>query len=125
MFAPASVLLDEQIRHSVRVSSIEVGGWVWAVNVPALMRQLATLIGYAYDEFDEDAVEAGLAGTDADQASGWYDYPLIGQPALTVGLAQNVGAEPVSVRVVGDMDPVLAARVDTVISVLAAVRTTP
>jgi hypothetical protein len=99
-----------------------VAGWVRSENVSALMTWLSFFVGYAYDDSDWQAVEAALPGTDADNASGWYDYPLVGTPPLTVWLAQNVGADPVSVRVEGDMDVVLAARVDTLVSVLADVR---
>lgn len=95
---------------------------MWGENVPVLMRTLSALVGYRYDSSDEIAVEFGLPSTDADADDRWFDYPLVGQPIITVWLAQNVGAEPVSVRVVGDMDPVLAARVDTAIGVMADIR---
>jgi hypothetical protein len=99
----------------------EVGGWVWPSNVEPLLRWVSLYVGYSFDLTDWQAVEAALPATDADAADGWYDYPLAGTPPVQVNLAQNVGALPVMVRVVGEMDPVLEARIDTLVSVLADV----
>ncbi|WP_406045702.1 hypothetical protein OG799_15210 [Micromonospora sp. NBC_00898] len=51
-------------------------------------------------------------------ADAWYIYPLAGTPSLTVSLAQAAGGSVVSVRVDGDIDPILAARVETLLDLL-------
>ncbi len=99
----------------------EVGGWVWPSNVEPLLRWVSLFVGYSFDDSDWQALEAALPSTDAEAADGWYDYPLMGTPPVQVYLARNVGASPVMVRVVGTMDPVLEARIDTLVSVLADV----
>ena len=99
----------------------EVAGWGLEGNVRTLMTWLAHYVGYAYDESDWQALELALSATDADASGGWYDYPLSGSPALTVWLAQNLGATVVSVRVTGAMDALLAARAGTLLDVLADV----
>lgn len=78
-------------------------------------------MGYSFDQTDWQAIETALPTTDADTADGWYEYPLTGTPPLTVSLARTVDALPVMVRVVGEMDQVLEARIDTLVSVLAEV----
>jgi hypothetical protein len=98
-----------------------VGGWVWPSTVHTMMEFLASFVGYDFGYSDWDAVRFGLEGTDADLSDGFYEYPLVGDPVLTVRLARNVGADPVDVTVTGAMDVVLEARVDTLISVLTTV----
>jgi hypothetical protein len=100
------------------MESGDVGGWILPANVRTLMFWTAHYVGYSFDESDWQAVRAALPMTNAEQASGWYDYPLIGSPALTVWLAQVPGDSSVSVRVTGLMDEVLAARFETLIHVL-------
>ena len=50
----------------------------------------------------------------------WFDYPLVGNRPLNVSLARHPGASPVGVRITGNLDEVLAARADTLLSVLSA-----
>jgi hypothetical protein len=100
----------------------QVDGWVWPENVQPMLRLLSGYIGYAFDDSDWQAVEAALPETDADDHDAWYAYPLLGSPPLTVALAQNVGAEPVAVRVSGARDAVLSARISTVLDALADMR---
>lgn len=100
-----------------RVASTEIAGWVRESNVRRLMVYISLWIGYRFDDVDWQAIEDALPDTDTDSER-WYDYPLVGDPDLVVWLAINVGAVPVSVKVVGDMDAVLAARVDTAIELL-------
>jgi hypothetical protein len=54
-----------------------------------------------------------------DEPESWYDYVLRGHASLTVWLAANPGANPVSRRVIGEMDDLRVARVETLPSVLA------
>jgi hypothetical protein len=96
----------------------EVAGWILPGNVRTFMFWLAHYIGYSFDDNDWATVEAALPATNSEQASGWYDYPLIGSPALQVWLAKTPGDTPVSVRVTGDLGLILAARFETLIHVL-------
>jgi hypothetical protein len=96
----------------------EVGGWILPGNVRTLMFWLSHYVGYSFDDNDLATVEAALPKTNSQQATGWYDYPLIGSPALQVWLALTPGDTPVSVRVTGELNPVLAARFETLIHVL-------
>jgi hypothetical protein len=100
------------------VGSGEVVGWILPGNVRTLMFWVAYYVGYSFEDTDWAAVEAELPATNSDQASGWYDYPVIGSPPLRVWLAQAPGDTLVSVRVAGDMDPVLEARFETLIHLL-------
>ncbi len=97
-----------------------VSGWVRSSNVRQLFRWLSLYVGYGFDESDWHAIAAALPDTDDEAENGWYDYPLAGMPPLRVSVARSVGADPVMVTVTGDMDTVLTARVDTLISVMAA-----
>jgi hypothetical protein len=101
------------------VTELEVGGWVLPGNVRALFSWLSLFVSYDFDDSDWQAIEQALPHTDDKAEGGWYDYPLVGLPVLRVQVAQCVGADPVMVRVTGDMDAVLHARVDTLISVMA------
>jgi hypothetical protein len=80
-----------------------VDGRVTEERLVGLLRQISGFIGYAYDELDEAALTGALEG-------GWFEYPLAGTPRLLVRLAA-AGAH-VRVRVEGDMDLVLAARIE-------------
>ncbi len=99
-----------------------VSGWVWPSNVRQLCFWLSHYVGYKFDEWDWDAIAAALPNTDADSEGGWYEYPLSGEPLLTLHLARNTGASPVSVRVVGPLDALLAARAETLLDVFSDVR---
>ena len=96
----------------------EVVGWVFDSAVLSFMAFLARWVGYAFDELDGEAIDAGVSATDA-EADRWFEYPLPGEPALRVRLARDVGTSVVHVRVVGGMDAVLEARVETLIDVLS------
>jgi hypothetical protein len=103
------------------MDDVTVAGWVWPSTVHTMMEFLSSFVGYGFGYSDWDAVRFGLEGTDTDRSDGFYEYPLVGDPVLTVRLARNVGADPVDVSVTGAMDVVLQARVDTLISVLTTV----
>jgi hypothetical protein len=107
-------------QDALRESSLvvtSVDGWVWDYNVHLFMSHVARAIGHSYDDLDRGAVEAGLAHTDVDEDE-WFDFPLVGRQQLTAHLARNSGASPVMFRVVGEIDDVLRARVETIIDVL-------
>jgi hypothetical protein len=56
-----------------------------------------------------------LEDTDDDPAERWFSYPLAGTPAPWVHLARADGGGVVSVRIEGDINQVLAARLDTLL----------
>jgi hypothetical protein len=78
-------------------------------------------VGYTFDEADWQAVENALPETRWDPPEQWYDYPIVGSRTLTVFLARADGADPVGIRVQGELDEVLAARIETIIAILADV----
>lgn len=49
------------------------------------------------------------------EADAWWEYPIDGQPPVTVRLALDPGTSIVVVHVVGDLNDVLAARVETLV----------
>lgn len=91
---------------------------MWEDNVSRMLMHLSVMVEYKYDELDADAVEAGLLNTDADRDR-WFEYSLVGSRQLDVSMARHPDAVPVAVRVSGDLDDVLAARIDTLLAVLS------
>jgi hypothetical protein len=97
-------------------------GWILAANVRALIQSLAALVDYEADDWDWDAIEAGLSHSDADDPQAWYDYPLVGTRTLRLDLAHDPCSNITSVQVHHPADEVLAARIETVMSMLAHYR---
>jgi len=97
-----------------------VDGWVFEENVVRFLEHLSRAIGYEYDAADEDALVGALDETDDESATAWFRYPLQGRPPLVVSLARAVGGSVVGVRVDGDIDAVLEARIDTMLSLLSS-----
>ena len=96
----------------------DIGGWVRHEDVRRFLEYVSLWIGYDFGPLDWQTVETALLTTDAEREDGWYDHPLLGEPPLVVWIAQNVGDGVVSVRVVGAVDAVLAARIETAIDLL-------
>lgn len=88
----------------------EVSGWIWPENRMRLMRWLSVYIDYSFGESDEIAI--------ANATGDRFEYPLVGEPELFVALEPDPDGDPVSVWVSGQMDDVLAARVETLLDVL-------
>ena len=103
------------------MGDVRVSGWVWPSNVRQLFTWLSLYVGYAFDESDWQAIETALPDTDNEAENGWYNYPIAGVPPLRVSVARSGDADPVMVNVSGDMDAVLEARIDTLVSVMADV----
>ncbi|WP_432986992.1 hypothetical protein [Dactylosporangium sp. CA-233914] len=97
---------------------ITVAGWVFETNVVRFLEYLSRYIDYPYDAADEDALIGALDGTDDESDTAWFEYPLQGTPPVMVSLAQAVGGSVVSVRVHGELDSILAARIDTMLDLL-------
>jgi hypothetical protein len=49
------------------------------------------LVRYRFDQWDEDAVSAGLEGSDA-EADRWFEYSLDGESRVTLRCAVDVNA---------------------------------
>jgi hypothetical protein len=71
------------------VGGDEISRWVWEQNVRMALKYLSRWTEYRFDDTDWQADETSLPQPDADRTDGWYDYPLGGQPPLTVWLAVN------------------------------------
>ena len=96
-----------------------VSGWIREDGVAELLGWVAGYIGYTYDQFDEQALVGALDPTD-DEAGHWFEYPLLGSPALTVRLARSPGSAVVMTQIHGHLDDILAARIDTLLAVFAS-----
>ena len=101
------------------MSQNQVNGWVEYSNTEMLFEYLAGWIGYDFGESDWQAIEVALPWTDADREDGWYEYPLLGDPVLTVRVADHPGDDIVSFQITGEIDEVLEARIETALSLLA------
>ncbi|BCB89678.1 hypothetical protein Psuf_069910 [Phytohabitans suffuscus] len=95
-----------------------MAGWVFEDNVVQFLGHVSRYIGYRFDDLDEAALAGALERTDDESTDGWFSYPLRGTPPLTASLARAVGGSVVSIRVEGDIDPVLAARIETLLDLL-------
>ncbi|GAA4935837.1 hypothetical protein [Actinoplanes utahensis] len=93
-------------------------GWIFEENTVRFLETLSWFIGYRYDHADEDALTGALDGTDDETESAWFRYPLMGTPPLEVSLARSSGATTVSIQITGDIDPILHARIDTMLHLL-------
>jgi hypothetical protein len=97
---------------------VEVAGWVHADNVTRACQYLASYVGAKWDDFDQDALEGHLAGTDAERDDGWFEYPVGGDPVIVISVAVDPGTDVVQLRVRGNLTDVLVARFDTLLDVL-------
>jgi hypothetical protein len=95
-----------------------VAGWVFEDNVVRFMELVSRYIGYEYDDLDEAALIGAIERTDDESAESWFSYPLQGAPPLTTYLARAVDGSIVSIRVEGDIDPTLTARIETLFDLL-------
>lgn len=102
--------------HTSAVQTVD--GWVSEENVVQLLEHVSRYIEYDYGELDEVALTGALELTDDEVADGWFSYPLVGTPLLTISLARAVGGSDVSVRLEGEIDPILAARFETLFDLL-------
>ncbi|GHG31934.1 MULTISPECIES: hypothetical protein [Amycolatopsis] len=93
-----------------------VAGWIFEGNLTKVVEYAAALVGYGWDELDDGALEAGVPETDADlPPSTWFAYPIAGTPELALRIARDRDAGILSVIIDGEMDDVLAARLETLL----------
>jgi hypothetical protein len=97
---------------------VSVTGWVFEGNLVRFLELVSGYTGYEYDDLDEIALLGAVERTDDELVESWFSYPLQGAPPLTIYLARAVGGSVVSVRVEGDIDPVLTARIETLFDLL-------
>ncbi|MEV4510868.1 hypothetical protein AB0K00_18080 [Dactylosporangium sp. NPDC049525] len=96
----------------------DAAGRVLEGNVVRFLELVSTYIGYRYDDLDEVAVTGAIECTDNESTESWFSYPLQGAPPLSTYLARAVGGSVVSIRVEGNIDPILAARIETLFDLL-------
>lgn len=96
----------------------ELEGWVDEENLERWFDYLSSYVGYEFDSFDWAAVSKALPATDADDEMTRYEYPIVGDPPLVVRLASAAEDGIVMVSVKGPIDPVLAARIETLFDLL-------
>lgn len=95
-----------------------VDGWLPPDHVRVALEQISRWIGYSFDMSDWAAVEFGLIDTDAEDPDRWFDYPLMGDPALTVRLARDIDADLFLMEVRGQISAELCARTETLFDLL-------
>ena len=93
-----------------------IDGWIEGENALVAVHYIAKLVGYKFQDSDWRAIDTGLEGTDA-EAKRVFDYPLVGRTPVQLLLARHAGAEPVMVTVLGNLDDVLAARIETALDI--------
>jgi hypothetical protein len=89
-------------------------GWIFEDNVWPFLEILAGLAKYDYDWWDRDAIDAGLAETDAD-AGNWFEYRFEGAFPLRFEIANDRGSTVVALRI--DAPDDLAPRIEMAISI--------
>ncbi|GAA2534409.1 hypothetical protein GCM10010435_90550 [Winogradskya consettensis] len=94
-----------------------VSGYIEPGNVVAFLQWLSLYIDHPHDDLDQVALAGALKPTDSDDPAAWFEYPLAGTPDLLVRMAREVGSVGVHVEVVGEIDPVLTARIETLMDV--------
>ena len=93
----------------------EIAGWIHEDHVEKALLRLSAYVGYRFDEHDAAALVGAFDGPDD-----WFEYPLEGSPALTVRMAKDEDSCVVMVSVSGDIDEVLAARIETLLDLLTS-----
>ena len=96
------------------------GSWIFYDSVEVFCENVARFVGYRWDSADADAFLGAIERTDVDRDV-WFDYPVVGTPALELRFALNEGSGVVSIDVRGEFDAVLEARLDTLCGVLSGV----
>ncbi|MBW6434529.1 LOG family protein [Actinoplanes hulinensis] len=101
---------EAAVEHALGRGRLDdvVAGWVGEDNLVRFLEELSRLIGYDYDHLDEAAPAADAP----------LRYPLMGTPPLEVELSQDPDGRIVDIRVHGAIDPVLAARIETMFALL-------
>ncbi|MGW4896949.1 hypothetical protein ACWEQL_32530 [Kitasatospora sp. NPDC004240] len=97
----------------------EIGDWIYRDNLQMFVGLLSLYIGYdGLGETDWEAITLGLESTDEDPDR-WYTYALVGpSTVLDLTIAQATGGNEISIRLPRPTDPVLAARIETLLDAL-------
>ena len=103
---------------------MDVSGHIRTGNLELFPDLLSRTVGYAFDDLDRGAIEAGLPGTDADDGSTWFEYPLVGRDRLDAALADERGSGVTAYRIDGVPDETFAARIPGWLDILYSCRVT-
>jgi hypothetical protein len=77
--------------------------WVLEDNLRPWLEIVSGIVGYAFDDWDWDAVQAGVVDTDSEHGP-WYEYPLGARPT-TIRLAREPGTAIVAVSLESIAEP--------------------
>ncbi|EOD70589.1 hypothetical protein H480_00300 [Amycolatopsis vancoresmycina DSM 44592] len=95
---------------------MQVCGWIFQDNLAKVVEYLAGLVGYSWDELDDGALEAGIPNTEVDlPPDTWFEYPVAGAVVLTLRIARDHDGGIFSMIIDGEIDEVLAARIETLL----------
>jgi len=73
--------------------------WIFEENLRPWLEIVASIVGYAFEAEDWDAVHFGLANTDSEEGR-WYRYPF-GTTAVCAALARDPGTAVVACELDG------------------------
>ncbi|MFG2454749.1 hypothetical protein ACGFSG_35865 [Streptomyces sp. NPDC048512] len=92
--------------------------WIIDVNLRPLCESIAEFAGYEFGDSDWRAVETALPATDVEQDE-WYEYPIVGQPAISLLVAVDPGSSVVFVRVRGVNNERAKLQIETALRIFA------
>ncbi|MFI8182528.1 hypothetical protein ACIF70_18700 [Actinacidiphila glaucinigra] len=95
------------------------GHWVFETNLRPLCEAVAHFTGYAFDDWDRQAIDGALPATDAERRDGWYAYPLAGRVPLTLFVAGDPGSAVVFVRFAGEAGEAEKARIEAALHIFS------
>jgi hypothetical protein len=87
-------------------------------NLQPFLERVSTLIGYAFDAWDWDAIRFGIQDTHR-QSEAWYTYDLGSSPTVKIGLARSEDTAKLAVQVEAE-EPILA-RIEAVALIMQIV----
>jgi len=97
----------------------EITGWIWESHARTTVEYLARWVGYDFDDFDWGDIETGIAESTWEPPERWYDYSIEGDLELAVSFARDENDRLIGIKVTGEMDAILEARIDTLLTLLA------
>lgn len=104
-----------------------ISNWIWSDNLRVMFELLGQTAGYVFGESDWVATEFGLGGTNA-EVGPWFSYRLVGSSPLDVEVAWSdpvAGGDEVIVRVLNEVDDLVAVKVQRIWSVLNQYQVAP
>jgi hypothetical protein len=89
-------------------------GWLPEGNLQLFLQRLSEFTGYAFADWDWDAVRFGLRDTD-EARNVWYEYPLMGTPPVQLAFAR---LSPARILVRWQTEEALDARIEALVTIL-------